>query len=215
MAIQIKTTTLFIQGSTNENWINNLPLYSNGHLSVNSGINLYIEGGLGTVARTGLNLITWGGLPASSNLTLYTVGPVASTGQLSLYTLGPLPLDDSLYLYIKVDPDVSKSLDLFVCGPNGTGINRSLKLYTTNSDGITDGASIYSSSMTLYIHRTTEAVDGFTPLYVKAVEGEPNSYLYLYTSGSPTSLINNNMSLYLSNLFGSGYNNINLYTHGF
>lgn len=178
--------SLYLEGPRSIN--NNVSLYAEGPRLISSGISLFVEG-------------SWGNVLRSSGVPLYTLGNVAYSG--------------SLYLYIPVDSDIHNNVPLFLYNYTGSGVERGLKLYTINSDGITQGATNFSHQMTLYIARDTEGNSSSLSLFTKAIEGEPNSYTYLYISGDPTSLLNNNTSLYLSNMFGSGYNNIGLYTHGF
>jgi hypothetical protein len=139
------------------------------------------------------------------------------SGSLTLFLKAQEPLSVGIPLYIKVDDATYNSLSLYLKNEY-QAIQRGLKLYTKNTDGITDGATNFGAGIPLFIARDTEAIDGGLSLYLRVIEGDVNSYIPLFVkcvSGEAPNIPNGSLNLFLYNTQGSGYNNLNLYTHGF
>jgi hypothetical protein len=208
-----------------------LPLYEYGHIRSSGITPLYLHGSGADPIATSMSLFTKGLVyPSKTGVTpLFITATAAGVG--GIYNTIPLTIysakdpNYSLNLFVKGPTgEEAQSLNLFLC--NDTGIAGSVDLfiknaYTDANSGIslyieapsgTDGAIPISSVMPLFIARTSEALAGVIPLYLRTPEGQ-NSGTSLYIAGETTSA--SGIPLVMPNVYGTAIDGLRLYTHGF
>lgn len=212
-------------------------ILGNMRLTLEDSIGLYVSG---PVLSTGLiPFNVWGHDDVSGNLTNYIQGCVRSTGYLPFFTHGFVGDTKSLNLYMRATYkansgmplyseghiETTKGLTLYMNGAyNGIVGSFPLYIYNTYSDGDFPlytrgtgglaGGQLFSTALTLFINREgNDSCAAGSPLFLKTITSELNSYLGLYLEGAYNST--SGIPLVLSTINDTKAQSVRLYTHGF
>jgi len=195
------------------------PLFLKSPEPENNNLNLFVEGAIST--NDNLTLFLKVLEEFNSNIDLVVIGHIATNNSLDLFLKVPEPLNIGIPLFLQSFIDTEdNTLQLFL---NNLSEDETLNLYISGSnvsetepkppsEATEDSGFIpINDAITLFIKGNPELEENLK-LFVKAVEGIPNSNINLFVDGG--NAINSSLDLTLVNVLDTLDDDLDLYIHG-